>query len=340
MKFISNVKIFIRSGDGGNGCISRHRDKLHPQGVADGGNGGKGGDIYFQGSTHFNNLYHLKLKPHHKAKRGTHASSKHKNGKNGDDIVIPVPLGTQIFCSVTGALLSEILTTKKNLLFIGGKGGMGNFSYKTRDKEKQLQASIGKQGQDVEIRLNLKIIADIGLIGLPNAGKSSYISTITNSGSKVADYPFSTLHPNLGVVKNEYYSSLLIADIPGIVEDASQGKGLGNEFLKHIQRTKILVFLIDLSDNEEPIITFKKLQKELNNYDKNLLQKQRFVLLTKHDVNTREIPSILKQFQKENINALPISVKSYFGIKESIDALFVLAKDSLGIERITHNNTY
>lgn len=310
--FIDYTKIFIKSGDGGNGCISFRREKYVPKGGPNGGDGGKGGDIVFKASAQLNTLVDFTYKRHHKAGRGAHGLGGDKNGKNGKDEVILVPCGSVIKNFETGEIVDELLYDgEEKIILKGGRGGKGNTHFKTSTNRTPRYAEKGKPGEEMTIVIELKLIADIGLVGFPNAGKSTLISKISAAKPKIADYPFTTLKPNLGIVKMHEYDSFVVADIPGIIEGASSGKGLGIQFLKHIERTRVLLFMIDTTnlspDGKNPLKEYKILLKELENYEANLLDKPRIVCFTKIDSISDELKKKLKSARTAGIDKIQIS---------------------------------
>lgn len=310
--FIDYTKIFIKSGDGGNGCISFRREKYVPKGGPNGGDGGKGGDIVFRASAQLNTLVDFTYKRHHKAGRGAHGLGGDKNGKNGKDEVILVPCGSVIKNFETGEIVDELLYDgEEKIILKGGRGGKGNTHFKTSTNRTPRYAEKGKPGEKMTIVIELKLIADIGLVGFPNAGKSTLISKISAAKPKIADYPFTTLKPNLGIVKMHEYDSFVVADIPGIIEGASSGKGLGIQFLKHIERTRVLLFMIDTTnlspDGKNLLKEYKILLKELENYEANLLDKPRIVCFTKIDAISDELKKKLKNARTAGIDKIQIS---------------------------------
>ena len=325
MKFIDQASIYIRAGNGGHGCIAFLREKFRPKGGPCGGDGGKGGDIIFRGNCNLNTLLDVSLNKHYKAKNGEHGKGKNMHGKNGDDIVIKVPLGTIVKNSLTKQILIDITNEGEDYIIAkGGNGGFGNARYKTQRETAPRIANDGQVGQELGVDLELKVLADVGLVGFPNAGKSTFISKISNAKPKIADYPFTTLTPNLGIVRFGDFSSFVVADIPGLIENASKGKGLGSQFLKHIERTKILVFLLDPSIGD---ITnqYDKLFNELKQHDQSIINKKSMILITKSDicqddVDTSELPKELSL----------ISISSIKGdnIKKAVSSIYTLLEEN------------
>jgi GTP-binding protein len=290
--FLDYAVINIKSGDGGNGCVSFRREKYVPKGGPNGGDGGKGGDIIFKASAQLSTLIDFRYRKHYSAKRGVHGQGGDKTGRNGKDEIIILPCGSIIKDYETQEILGELINNDEEIILLkGGKGGRGNTHFKTSTNQAPRKAEKGKPGEEKKVIIELKLIADVGLVGFPNAGKSTLISKISSAKPKIADYPFTTLIPNLGIVKYKEYSSFVVADIPGIIEGASDGKGLGIQFLRHIERTKILMFLIDTTNfigidkikKQDLLSDYEKLIKELERYDELLLDKPRFLCFTKID---------------------------------------------------------
>lgn len=309
--FLDYAKIYIKSGDGGNGCVSFRREKYVPRGGPNGGDGGKGGDIIFKASSQLSTLIDFRYKAHYKAERGRHGQGGDKTGKNGQNVIIKVPCGSLVKDSETSGVLAELLIDgEEHIILKGGKGGKGNTHFKTSTNRAPRTAEKGKLGEERTIIIELKLIADVGLVGFPNAGKSTLISKISSAKPKIADYPFTTLVPNLGIVKYGDYNSFVVADIPGIIEGASSGKGLGIQFLRHIERTRLLIFLIDatkFSGYEKNFLKeYKTLLKELENYEADLLDKPRILCFTKIDAITDKLKSKLEK-TKTDINKILIS---------------------------------
>ena len=317
--FVDNVKITATSGKGGAGCASFHREKFIIKGGPDGGNGGKGGDIYILADKNTHTLSHFTGTKHIKAKNGNPGKSRNMYGKGGEDAYIIVPPGTQIFDAKTGELLADMKEDgQKVKLLEGGKGGLGNVHFKSATNQRPTYAQPGLPGETKELRLELKLIADVGLVGFPNVGKSTLISCISNAEPEIANYEFTTLTPKLGVVKVGDYDSFVMADIPGIIEKASDGKGLGIEFLRHIERTEIILYMIDLANYRDPITQYKALKKELKKYSEKLANRKFAIALTKTDST---IPEIVDEFfEKLGINptnddkyGIDLSLPNYFG---------------------------
>jgi len=286
--FIDYAEIEVKAGNGGNGAVAFRREKYVPKGGPSGGNGGKGGDIIIEAHHNLSTLLDFRYKRNYKAQNGEPGSNALKDGKSGKDIIIKVPVGTIIKNASTKKVLSDLDEDKKRIIIVkGGKGGKGNSNFATPTNQTPRFADDGKPGEQNKIILELKLIADVGLVGFPNAGKSTLISVVSAAKPKIADYPFTTLEPVLGIVKYKDYQSFTIADIPGIIEGAHEGKGLGHKFLRHIERTKILLFLIDIT-SEDYQRTFDILNKELNSYSKVLSGKKKIIALSKADLFEEE----------------------------------------------------
>jgi len=281
--FVDRAKIFVASGHGGTGCVSFRREKFVPKGGPDGGDGGDGGSIIFVADRHMHSLLDFQHRKHFRAQRGEHGKGSNKHGRKGKDVVIKVPPGTVIYNAETGKLLADIDTPGQRVVIArGGRGSKGNARYATPTNQAPREWHPGEPGVELNLLLELKLIADVGLVGFPNAGKSTLLSRISHARPKIADYPFTTLQPNLGIVKYKNFSTFIVADIPGLIEGAHLGKGLGHEFLRHIERTRVLVFLIDIQ-SEDVRRDYETLLHELEGHDPKLLQKPRLVAFTKID---------------------------------------------------------
>jgi GTP-binding protein len=282
--FIDSVELTLYSGKGGAGAVSFRREKFVPKGGPDGGDGGDGGDVYFLVDKNTHTLSHYKGKKVLKAQNGRPGEGRRKHGKKGEDLVLVVPPGTQVFDAESNELLLDLTEDSQKVLFLkGGKGGKGNWHFKSASKQRPVYAQPGLAAESKRVRLELKLIADVGLVGFPNVGKSTLISTISNAKPEIANYEFTTLTPKLGVVKISEFESFVMADIPGIISGASEGKGLGLQFLKHIERTKSLLFMIDISSYKEPITQYKTLKKELSKFSDRLAKRSYAIALTKID---------------------------------------------------------
>ncbi|RQO34918.1 GTPase ObgE [Herminiimonas sp. KBW02] len=304
MKFIDEAKIEVIAGDGGNGVASFCREKFRPFGGPDGGDGGKGGSIYAVADRNINTLVDFRFAKMHKAKNGENGRGADCYGKGADDIKLRMPVGTLIIDNNDGELIADLTEHGQEVLIAkGGEGGWGNIHFKSSTNRAPRQKSEGKEGERRELRLELKVLADIGLLGMPNAGKSTFITAVSNARPKIADYPFTTLHPNLGVVRVSHEKSFVIADIPGLIEGASDGAGLGIQFLRHLQRTRLLLHIVDLApfDNVDPVKEAKAIVKELQKYDEALFDKPRWLVLNKLDVvpedeRKKRVKDFIKRF--------------------------------------------
>jgi GTP-binding protein len=323
MEFVDKVKLYVKAGDGGDGAVAFLREKYRPKGGPAGGDGGKGGDVIFVATKNKHTLYDLKFKKHLKAENGRPGGGKNKHGKDGEDLIVEVPVGTVVKDAETGEIIADLTEDgQRAVIAKGGKGGLGNARFATPTRQAPRFATKGKKGEERWVILELKSIADVGLVGFPNAGKSTLISRLSNAKPEIAPYPFTTKKPNLGVVSfEEDFSSFVIADIPGLIEGAHKGKGLGHEFLRHIERTKVLAYIIDVSDfaEREPIKAFKTLREELRKYSGDLLKKPQLVVLNKVDsVSDKGRVEELKRYFEEKYN-LPVFVISALtgeGLKE------------------------
>ena len=317
--FIDHIKIFCKSGNGGRGSSSFRREKFVPKGGPDGGDGGKGGDIILKGNSQLWTLLHLRYTKHLKAENGEGGQGSKKHGKNGKDVVIEVPLGTIAKSADNGNISIEILNhNEEKILLEGGIGGLGNVHFKTSTKQAPQYSQPGIQGVEEWINLELKVLADVGLVGFPNAGKSTLLSSISKAKPKIGDYPFTTLTPNLGVIPYKDNLSFIMADIPGIIEGASEGKGLGIRFLRHIERNSILLFMIPVTSEVDK--EFKLLYRELKNYNKELLEKKIIIAVTKCDLlSEKELKEIKFNLKQEIIK---ISSITGYGLENLKDAIW------------------
>ena len=299
MKFLDQAKIYIKAGNGGSGSASFRREKFIEYGGPDGGDGGDGGSVIVQSDRNLNTLIDFRYAQHFKAQHGKPGSKRNRTGANGEDLILKVPMGTQIYEEDNNTLIYDFTKNKeKYLVASGGKGGLGNVRFKSSTNRAPKKKTNGKLGEEFWIWLQLKVIADIGIIGKPNAGKSSLLAALTRAKPKIANYPFTTINPNLGV---SYYGGkeITLADIPGLVEGAHKGVGLGDKFLRHIERCKILLHLIDLSE-DNLLNSYKKIKSELSNYDKDLIKKKEIIFFNKSDLlDDNEIDIKLKEFKKK-----------------------------------------
>ncbi len=321
--FTDYVKIIAKAGNGGNGAISFRREKYVAAGGPDGGDGGKGGDIYFEVDPDSNTLIDFRYNKKFKAENGKNGEGAHKYGKSGEDLYIKVPIGTIIRDAKTNKVLADLsYEGQKELILAGGRGGKGNSHFATSTRQAPRFAQDGEKGEEKELILELKLLADVGLIGFPNVGKSTFLSMTTSATPKIADYHFTTLEPNLGVVKTDYGDSFVIADIPGIIEGASEGTGLGLQFLRHIERTRLLLHVIDVSGSEgrNPVEDFYTINKELKQYSEKLSQRKQIIVANKIDVMLDEnLYTKLEKVAKENgLEIYKISAATGEGISELI----------------------
>ena len=284
--FIDEVRIRVKAGDGGNGCLAFRREKFVPRGGPSGGDGGRGGDVVFVASEHHNTLLHFRFNPEHEAQRGRHGEGSNRTGRDGFSVDVPVPVGTVVYDDSTGEQLHDFTEPGERFVIAhGGKGGRGNQHFATSTHQAPTEHEPGHPGDEKRLRLELKLLADVGLVGFPNAGKSTLISRISAARPKIADYPFTTLEPNLGVV-SVGDESFVVADIPGLIEGAHLGHGLGVQFLKHIERTRLLVHLVDVSEatGRNPVDDFRIVMEELEGFSADLVRKPMFVVASKVDV--------------------------------------------------------
>ena len=323
-KFKDNIVIKVRAGKGGAGAVSFRREKYIPKGGPDGGDGGKGGDVIIQAQQGYYNLGHLFKDRIYKAQNGGFGMGQNRHGKDGQDLVIYVPAGTQVLDAETGELLADLVNEGDTVCVAkGGMGGKGNAFFKTATHQAPRFSQPGMPGEERSILLNLKLIADVGLVGLPNVGKSTLLAAITNAQPKIADYPFTTLIPNLGVIEKGE-KIIKIADIPGIIEGAHKGMGLGLSFLQHIERVRIILFCIEAID-ADPLYTLSLLKAELSTYNEDLPQRTSMILLTKSDVVSESILNKrIALLEKEKYTVLPISSLTGYNINILIEKLFLL----------------
>lgn len=319
--FTDYTKIIVKSGDGGNGAITFRREKYVASGGPDGGDGGKGGDVYFVVDPDQNTLINFRYNKKYKAQNGENGSGNRCYGKSGEDLYIKVPRGTVLKDAETKKVIADLSEEGQcELVFPGGKGGKGNSHFATATRQAPRFAQGGEKGIEKEIILELKLIADVGLVGFPNVGKSTILSMVTSARPKIADYHFTTLEPNLGVVKTEYGDSFVIADIPGIIEGASQGIGLGLKFLRHIERTRLLLHVIDVSGSEDrvPVEDFKTINEELKKYSEKLSTRKQIIVANKIDAlqDERLFKDLEELAKKENIKIFKVSAATGEGLKE------------------------
>ena len=307
MKFIDEAKIYVKAGDGGNGAATFRREKYIPMGGPNGGDGGRGGSIYAIADRNINTLVDYRYTRKFIGKRGENGGGADQYGAGGDDIILRMPVGTVIYNNLTDELMADLAEHGEQVLVAkGGKGGLGNLHFKSSTNRAPRQKTNGEQGEEFELRLELRVLADVGLLGLPNAGKSTLIRAISSARPKVADYPFTTLHPNLGVVRVDEEKSFVVADVPGLIEGAAEGAGLGIRFLKHLQRTRILLHLVDIAPidpDANPVRDAKAIVGELVKHDPDLADKPRWLVLNKLDLIPEEdrekaVKDFLKAYKK------------------------------------------
>ncbi len=331
MKFIDEAKIYIKAGDGGNGIVSFRREKFIPKGGPDGGDGGHGGDVCFIATTNLNTLLDFRYKKKYVAENGRPGEGNNRSGRSAPQLLIPVPVGTVIKDADTNEILADLV--REGQVYVaakGGKGGRGNAHFATPVRQAPRFAEKGQPGEEKNIILELKLLADVGLIGFPNAGKSTFLSAISSAKPKIADYPFTTLTPNLGVVKIEGFKSFVVADIPGLIEGAHKGEGLGISFLKHVERTKLLLHFIDLSltSFKTPVKGFNLINKELALFNKELVKKPQIVVINKMDITEvrQKAERVAQSFRKKGFKVFCVSSVTGEGIKEM---LYYIANEAL-----------
>ena len=322
--FIDEAKIRVKAGDGGNGCVAFRREKFVPRGGPSGGDGGRGGDVVMESSEKHNTLVHFRFNPEYKAERGRHGEGKNCTGREGESIVLKVPVGTIVRDELTGELVHDFAGPDERIVLAhGGRGGRGNARFATSTHQAPREHEQGFPGEERVLRLELKLLADVGLVGFPNAGKSTLISRISAARPKIADYPFTTLQPNLGVVvvgESPDDFSFVVADIPGLIEGASEGAGLGTQFLRHIERTRLLAHLVDVSDasgRPDPVEDYEVIAKELKNFGAGLEDKPVIVVASKIDVADQDKLARLKRYcKREKLELFAISAVTGEGIEE------------------------
>jgi GTPase len=318
--FIDEAKITVHAGDGGHGCIAFRREKFVPRGGPSGGDGGNGGSIYLVANDQENTLLKFRYNHAFRANRGRHGEGSNKHGKSGDDLEISVPLGTVVFDFESGDLLHDFTEPRERVLIAcGGKGGHGNAHFASSVNRAPTRAQDGRPGEQKTLRLELKLLADVGLVGFPNAGKSTLISSISAARPKIADYPFTTLEPHLGVVAYDQDKSFVVADIPGLIEGAHLGHGLGIQFLRHIERTRLLLHLVDVSpaEDRDPVADFKTIEKELAEHNSQLTEKPRIVVATKLDAaDPTKLRKLQQWCRQQRMELIRISSVTGEGLEE------------------------
>ncbi|MCL5290433.1 MAG: GTPase ObgE [Bacillota bacterium] len=335
--FYDRAKIYVKGGDGGNGCIAMRREKYVPFGGPWGGDGGRGGDVIFVADEGLNTLQDFRYKKHFKAERGGHGMGKNKNGPAGEDLTVRVPAGTVVREAATGRLIADLVELGQQVIIAkGGRGGRGNVHFSSGTNKAPRVAEKGEPGEELDIELELKLIADVGLIGFPNAGKSTFISMVSAAKPKIADYPFTTLVPNLGVVDAGGERSFVLADIPGLIEGASQGVGLGHEFLRHTERTRLLIHVVDAAGTEgrDPVEDIKTINRELELYDHRLAQRPQIIAANKLDIVPRAAEN-LGRIQEEfagRYEIFPVSAATGQGLDKVIQRVADLLEELPKIE--------
>ena len=324
--FLDRVKIRIKAGNGGDGVTAFRREKFVPRGGPSGGDGGVGGSVWMEATEGLNTLLHLRYNPEHKAERGRHGEGSNRSGKDGEDIIVKVPVGTQVFDPETNELMFDFTEPGQRYRAAkGGKGGWGNAHFATPTRRAPKYHYTGRPGEEKELQLELKLIADVALVGFPNAGKSTLISVISAAKPKVADYPFTTLEPNLGVVDMGDYRTFVVADIPGLIEGASTGAGLGHQFLRHVERTKLILHLVDVSSLEgrDPISDYEIINRELANYDENIASLPQIVLATKIDAldDPERLERLRARAEKDGKPFFAISSVANQGVQDLVNAV-------------------
>jgi GTP-binding protein len=330
VKFFDEAFITVQSGDGGRGCVSFRREKFIPRGGPDGGDGGKGGDVIIKSSSHRRTLYPFRFKRQFKAPNGSHGQGKKKTGKNGGDLIIEIPPGTLITDEETNEIVKDFTQPDETYIIAeGGRGGQGNTRFKTATHRAPRFAQPGEPGQFLKLKLELKLLADVGIIGLPNAGKSTLISAISSATPKIADYPFTTLTPTLGVVKAGWGEPFVVADIPGLIEGAHKGVGLGIRFLRHIERTRVLVHLIDIStvDPQNPLAEYETINRELASYSSQLMEKPQIVVLNKIDLTGTNEAGRAFQAAVKDRDVLQISAVTRKGVDKLTSMMIKYIED-------------
>ena len=324
--FIDRARIRVKAGDGGNGVTAFRREKFVPRGGPSGGDGGVGGDVWMESDEGLNTLLHLRYNPEHKAGRGNHGEGSNRSGKDGESVTVKVPVGTQVYNAETNELLFDFTEPgQRYLVAKGGKGGWGNAHFATPTRRAPKFHYMGRPGGEKELQLELKVIADVGLVGFPNAGKSTLISVISAAKPKIADYPFTTLEPNLGVVDVGDFKTFVVADIPGLIEGASDGAGLGDRFLRHVERTKLILHLVDVSSasGRDPVQDYEIINRELAKYDEDLSRRPQIVVATKIDAldDASRRDALKDRAEKDERPFFEISAVTNTGVQQLVRAV-------------------
>lgn len=324
--FVDEVIIRVKAGDGGNGCMAFRREKFVPKGGPSGGDGGHGGDVILVANQHYNTLLHFRFNPEHSAERGRHGEGSQRTGRNGNDVELPVPIGTIAYDADSGETLHDFTVPGDRFVIArGGRGGRGNQHFATPTHQAPTRHEPGRPGDEKRIRLEMKLLADVGLVGFPNAGKSTLISRISAARPKIADYPFTTLEPNLGVVQLDDHRTFVVADIPGLIEGAHMGHGLGIQFLRHVERTRLLVHLVDVSEmsGRDPVDDFNVILAELASFSDELAGKPMFVVASKMDAAQEEerVEALKAVARRHKMPFFKISAVTGVGLKPLLRAI-------------------
>ncbi len=324
--FVDEVTIRVKAGDGGNGCLAFRREKFVPRGGPSGGDGGRGGDVVLVASQHHNTLLHFRFNPEHTAERGRHGEGSQRTGRNGGSVDVPVPVGTVVYDAETGEMVHDFTEPGERFIIAkGGRGGRGNQHFATPTNQAPTRHEPGRPGEEKRLRLELKLLADVGLVGFPNAGKSTLISRISAARPKIADYPFTTLEPNLGVVSSDNLRSYVVADIPGLIEGAHEGHGLGIQFLRHVERTRLLLHLVDVSEmsGRDPGHDFDVILTELASFSDGLASKPMFVVATKIDSaqDPERVETVQRAAESHGMPFFKISAVTGEGLKDLLRAV-------------------
>src|SRR5213075_3087501 len=324
--FVDEVDIHVVAGDGGNGCLAFRREKFVPRGGPSGGDGGKGGDVIMESSERHNTLVHFRFNPEYKAERGRHGEGSNRTGQEGHDVILKVPVGTILYDAASGEKIHDFSRPDERMVIArGGRGGRGNQHFATPTHQAPREHELGRTGEERNYRLELKLLADVGLVGYPNAGKSTLISTISAARPKIADYPFTTLEPHLGVVDLGDYRTFVVADIPGLIEGAHGGAGLGDRFLRHVERTRLLLHLVDVSSlsGRDPVSDYEIINRELASYDPQLAERPQFVVATKLDAldEPERLESLRRRARDDGREFFEISSVTNRGVRELVQAV-------------------
>ncbi len=336
MGFVDEIKFFVKAGDGGNGCVSFRREKFVPRGGPNGGDGGRGGSVYLQTDSRKQSLIDFRYRSHFKAERGGNGQGSDKHGRGGKDTIVPVPVGSVIKNAETGQVLADLVEPNQRFIAAeGGRGGFGNARFATSTNRAPRKATPGTVGEELWLKIELKLLADVGLIGLPNAGKSTLLSKLSAANPKVAPYPFTTLAPQLGVLQFKFMEPCIIADIPGLIEGASEGVGLGHQFLRHVERTSILLHVIDAAtEDEQPWVDYRVLVDELAAYNEELAGRTHIIILNKIDcIDEERLAEVRTMFSSVADDLVAISAKENVGIGALKDRLADILDDQRELKK-------